>query len=204
MKSTVKYFLFSFLIIVISGCSIYKTMMNVSRLKYRLNDVSNISVSGISIAGKTRISDFSPRDAMNLTAAFGKGSLPISFTLNIAAVNPNDGTGGYARTDASIKAFPWRLVIDGKEILTGNITSPVMVPGTGEQVIIPLSISFDLIKNFKDKGYEGIINLALNIAGLGGGNTNVQLFVKPTINTVIGDLTPPSEIKVVEKEFSSQ
>lgn len=204
MQRSYKYFLVSFLIILVSGCSIYKTMMNVSRLKYRLNNVSGITVSGISISGKNRIADFSTRDAMSLTAAFTKGSLPISFTLNIAAVNPNDGTGGYARTDATIKAFPYRLVIDNKEILSGNLSSPVVVPGTGEQVVIPLAINFDLIKTFRDKGYEGILNLALNIAGLGGGTTNVQLFIKPTINTIIGDLTPPSEIKVIEKDFSAQ
>jgi len=204
MKNQIKIISLILLVALISGCSVYKTVMNVSRLKYKLNNVSNITVAGVNVAGKLRVADFSLRDGMSLTAAFSRGSLPISFTLNIAAVNPNNGTGGYARTDATIKAFPYRLLIDGKEILSGNLSSPVSVPGTGEAVIIPVSISFDLFKSFKDKGYEGILNLAMNIAGLGNTPTTVQLYVKPTIKTVIGDLTPPSEIKVIEKEFTKQ
>ncbi len=204
MKTNIKIFIVILFAGIISGCSIYKTVMNVSRLKYRLSSVSDITVSGVQIAGKNRVSDFSIKDGMNLTQSFSRGSFPISFTLNIAAVNPNDGTGGYARTDATIKSFPYRLLIDNKEVLTGNISSPISVPGTGESTNIPLSISFDLFRTFRDKGYEGILNLAMNIAGLGTKPTTVQLYVKPTINTVIGDLTPPSEIKVVEQEFSSR
>jgi len=40
-----------------------------------------------------------------LTAAIAKGSLPATFSINVEAVNPNDGKDGYPRTDINIQKF---------------------------------------------------------------------------------------------------
>ena len=67
--------------------------------------------------------------------------MPATFTLNVNALNPNDGTGGYPETNATIVAFPWRLMINNKETVTGDIGSPFSVPGTGEAAVIPIQIN---------------------------------------------------------------
>ncbi|MFA4922923.1 MAG: hypothetical protein WC557_01890 [Ignavibacteriaceae bacterium] len=193
--------LIALLVFVFTSCSIYKSMVNLSRLKFKLGTVANVRLADISLSGKNKLTDFSPFDAIKLTSAITRGSLPISFVLNIDVKNPNDGTGGYASTNASIVSLPYRIFVDEKEILTGDISSPVTIPGTGEATVIPLSINFDLIKNIKDRGFESVVNLALNIAGTGNGSSRLSVVTKPTVNTVLGNITYPGELKIIDKEF---
>ncbi|MFA4924465.1 MAG: hypothetical protein WC557_09760, partial [Ignavibacteriaceae bacterium] len=172
--------LIALIVFVFTSCSIYQSIVNVSRLKFKLGIVNDVRLANISLDGKTKLADFSPMDALKLTSSLTKGSLPISFVLNIDVKNPNDGTGGYASTNASIVSLPYRLFVDEKEILTGDISSPVTIPGTGEATIIPLSINFDIVKNLQDRGFQSVLNLALNIAGTGNGSSRLAVYTKPT------------------------
>lgn len=192
------------LILFLSGCSVYKSLVNLSRLQFKLNGVQSVTVGGLSLQGKQKISDFSVKEVLAFTTAVAKGNLPITFTLNVAAKNPNDGSGGYAKTNASIESFPYRLLLDNKEVLSGNIAQSVSVPGTGESVIIPLQVSFDLVQTFKNQGYESLLNLALSIAGYSNQKTEIVVFSKPVVKTDLGNLSYPSELKIVDYEFSSK
>jgi len=185
------------------SCSVYETFVNLSRLKFKLGNVSNFSLSGVDLTNKQRIEDFTTIEILKISSDFASGKLPVSFVLTVGAKNPNDGTGGYKRTNATIKSFPWRLFIDDKETISGNINSPVTVPGTGETVDIPFSIGIDLIPFFKDRGYESILNLALNIGGYSGSTSKLTLFAQPTITTSLGNITYPDEIKIVDFQYSN-
>lgn len=193
------------LIIMFSNlsCSVYETFVNLSRLQFKLDDVSNFSLSGVDLSSKRKIEDFNAIELLRISSDFAAGKLPVSFVLNVAAKNPNDGTGGYKRTNATIKSFPWRLFIDDKETITGNIGAPVTVPGTGEAITIPFSIGMDLVPFFKEKGYESILNLALNIGGYSGSASKLALYVQPTVSTSLGDIRYPNEIKVVDFQYSN-
>jgi len=193
-------FLLAFLNI---SCSVYQTIVNISRLKFKLGQVNNVLVDGISIQGKTSLKDFKPLEVIKLTAAVANKSLPVSFTLNVDANNPNDGTGGYPKTNATIKAFPWKLYIENKETISGDLGHPVSVPGTGELTVIPIQINLDLYKFFSDKGFEGIIKLALAISGEKGYYSKLALYAKPTVTSPIGDITYPGELKIISKEFTN-
>lgn len=185
------------------SCSVYETFVNISRLKFKLDDVNNFTLSGIDLSNKRRIQDFTALEALKISSDFASGKLPVSFILTVEAKNPNDGTGGYKSTNATIKSFPWRLFVDDKETISGNIDSPITVPGTGEAIDIPFSIGMDLIPFFKDRGYESIINLALNIGGYSNGTSKIALFVQPTVSTSFGDMRYPEEIKVVDFQYSN-
>jgi hypothetical protein len=187
------------------SCSVYQTIVNISRLQFKLGAVNNFTLNGVSISGKTKIQDFSATDILKISAAVARGILPVSFVLNVDAKNPNDGTGGYKSTNATIKDFPWRLMLDNKETISGDLASPVTVPGTGQLVTIPIRMNFDLASFFKDKNYESLINLALNIGGYnraGSGSSNLELYAKPVVTTMIGDISYPREIKIVSTEFT--
>lgn len=179
------------------GCSVYQTAVNISRLSFDLGAVNNVRVAGVSLEGKSRLEDFSALDLLSFAGAVVDGSLPLDFTLNVNAENPNDGTGGYPKTNATITSFPYRLMINQKEVLRGNIDNPVSVPGTGEIETIPLSIGFDLVKMFEDKSYEGLVNLALKLKGDDAGDADLQLFAQPVVRTAIGDIAYPNEIQIV-------
>ena len=200
-----KIFFSLVIIILFSGinCSIYETITNLSRLQFKLGDVSNFNVSGIDISNKSKLGDFSPLEIINLSSIVTSGKLPISFTLNVDAKNPNDGTGGYKKTDATLKSFPWRLQLDNKETISGNIASPVSVPGTGEISIIPIQINIDLLQFIENQGYESLLNLVLALGGQQGSAAKLTLFADPTVSTVLGDINYPGELKIVDHSFTN-
>ncbi|HPI37613.1 MAG TPA: hypothetical protein PK397_06680 [Ignavibacteriaceae bacterium] len=189
-------------LLICGGCGVYKTFVNLSRLQFKLSGVSSISVAGVNVQGKNKLQDFSAGEVLTLTSAVSKGSLPLSVTLNVEAKNPNDGSGGYPSTNATIKSFPYRFLVNDKQVVTGNINSAVTVPGTGQTSIIQLNIGFDLYQVVQNGSYNDLLNLALSIGGIGKGNSNVSLYAKPVVSTSIGDISYPQEIRIVEMQFS--
>lgn len=189
-------------LIFLSGCGVFQTFENVSRLKYKIQSAKDYKVAGILIGDKKSLKDFKTVDALKLTASVVKGSVPITFTLYIEAKNPNDGSGGYPKTDLSIQSFPWRLFINDNETISGDIGNPVFVPGKGESTLIPINIEFDLMKNIKEKNIDDILALALQLGGIQKSTSNLKLLVKPVIGTPLGNISYPNEITVVDKTFN--
>ncbi len=198
-----KIILIAGIVTLIVSCSVYETFVNLSRLQFKLGSVNNFEINGIDLSDKSKLDDFKLNDILNLSSMFASGKFPVSFTLNVDAKNPNDGTGGYKATDATIQSFPWRLMIDNKETISGNIDKPVLVPGTGEVMTIPIVISFDLVKFFNDLGYESFINLALMLGGKDGSSTRLTLYADPVVNTILGNISYPGEIKIVDRSFTN-
>lgn len=199
MKKRIAFY-FIIAIFFFSSCSIVKQLTNISRLQFRLNSVSDFTINGINISNKTSIRDFNVFDSAQLLNSIAKGSLPVSFNLNIEAKNPNDG-GGYPRQDLDIVDFKWRLLIDDVETLSGNIARPISVPGTGETTIFPITIQLDLYKFFSDRGFDNLINLALAIGGKNQNLSRIVLKATPTVQTPFGKITYPGELDIIDKEF---
>jgi len=202
MKKTI--ILTGLIALIISGiqCSVYESITNISRLQFKVGSVNGFQISGINFSGKSKLNDFSAIDLLKLSASFANGTLPASFILNVEAKNPNDGTGGYKRTDATLQNFKWRLFLDDKETISGDLDQPVTVPGTGEVTTVPLKVNIDLMKFFKDKGYESIINLALALGGNQGSSSKISLYATPTVSSPFGNITYPGELKIVDYTFS--
>lgn len=183
------------------GCSgVYDAIVNIQRLQFKLDNVTGMKVAGVALSNIATISNFSLLDAAGLLSAFTSGELPVEFTLNVLAKNPNDGTGGTKNTTAVIKNLAWRLFLDSKETINGNVGN-ITVPGVGQVTNIPIGMSFDLIKFFKDAGYDNILNLALALGGRNGTSSRITLKVKPTVDTPLGPITYPGEFDVIDKEF---
>ncbi len=191
------------ILLMTSSCSVYQTVVNLSRLQFKLGNVNNFTVSGINISNKNSLQDFNPLELLNLTQSIATGKLPASFTLNVEAKNPNDGTGGYPQTNATLKEFPWRLEVDNVETIAGNIGAPVAVPGTGEIQNIPLTMNIDLIQFFGNKGLDNLVNLALTLGGQQGSSSKLALFATPTVSSTLGDIKYPGELKIVDQSFSN-
>lgn len=188
--------------LAVTGCSVFQAITNVSRLKFKINSVAGFKLAGINIENKKKISDFASVDALKLSAGFINGKLPVQFTIYVDAKNPNNGTGGYPRTDVTLESFPYKLYIDDKETISGDITSNVMIPGVGESSIIELNVRLDLIDFFKDQGYDRIINLALALGGKNGSTSRIKLKAKPIISTPFGSIPYPGEITIVDYQFN--
>lgn len=183
------------------GCSgIMDAISNVQRLQFKLDKVTGMKVANVSVSNFSSLSNIGVIDAANLLAAFTQGQLPVQFTLNVLAKNPNDGTGGTKQSSAVIENLAWRLFIDSKETINGNVGN-INVPGIGQSTNIPILMSFDLLKFFSNGQYNDLINLALALGGKSGSSSRITLKVKPTVSTILGPITYPGEFDVIDREF---
>ncbi len=190
------------LITTLTSCSVYKTFVNVSRLKFKIASVKDFKLLGFPLQDKSSYNDFGLEDIFKLTTALARGKMPASFVVNLAAKNPNDGKGGFAPTDITIESFPWKLFINNKEILSGNFDKPIKVPGVGQIKIIPLRVQFDLLKIFKNKSVRDIVDIALSIGGAKASASHVKIIAKPVLGTPFGKITYPKPITIVSQKFN--
>jgi len=186
----------------LNSCATINALAGLSRIQFKLNDVQQVRLAGIDIANKHSISDFSVMDGVNLLNVFTSGKFPVTFTLNVAAKNPNQPSNNANLSSLQVTDFPWRLLLNGNETISGNIGAPVGVPAGGTTAIMPLQVTIDLKQFFADKGYNDLLNLALALSGQGG-VSQVQLKAQPTMSTPIGSLKYPGELTVVSTEFRS-
>jgi hypothetical protein len=177
---------------------ITQTMSNLSQLKFKLNGVREFQLAGVSLSGKSslRLSD-SPA----LLSAVAQKKLPASFTLEIAAINPNDGSAGTTKTSATVAGFAWTLLIDNTPTVSGDLGTPVTIPGSGQQVLIPVRMNLDLIQFFQNEGIDHLVNLALALGGSKGSPSRLTLRARPTVQTSFGTFRYPNEIDVIDREF---
>lgn len=208
MKNYKRFFLFIVFILLsfihFKCTGFYDAITNIQRLQFKLGTIDNMTVAGIKTKSIRKIGDFSILDGAKLVESFSNGKLPVSFTLNILAKNPNDGTGGTKNTTAVLKSLAWRLFIDDKETINGNIPNSISIPGVGQATTIPVVMSLDLLKFFQNQGYENLINLALALGGVSGSSSRVTLKATPTVETILGPITYPGELTIIDKEFRSQ
>lgn len=158
---------------------------------------------GVSLTGKTKLSDLSWSDALKLKDLITLKSFPVQFVLNLDAYNPNDGKASPIKSDATITSMDWRLVIDDVPTISGSINTPITIPASGQSITIPLTMELDLYKFFSERGYDKLIELALALGGLNNDLTRVKLEVKPSVKTIIGSVTYPSWITVISKTYSN-
>ena len=192
--------------IVFIGCTtlskITQTLTNIQRLQFKLQNVNGFNLSGVNLSNKSKIGDFSISDGLKLGQAYANKSFPARFILNVEAKNPNDGTGGSNQTTATLTSFDWQLYIDDVPTVKGNIANSIEIPGTGTSSIIPLEIELDLYKFFQDKGYDGILNLALALGGVNGSAARLKIDAQPTVTTSFGPIKYPGRITIIDKEFT--
>jgi hypothetical protein len=199
---------FSFTLCFMLGCSTIKeitqALSNLQRLKFKLENVSNFQFLGIDVSQKKNLSDFNAGDLLRFAQALSEKSFPASFTLNVGAVNPNDGTGGSPKTASTLTSLAWTLLIDNTLTINGDIQKAIEIPGTGQQTTIPLTMSLDLYSFFGKNDYQSLVNLALALGGASGSSSRVTLRAKPTVSTPFGPITYPGTIDIIDREFRSQ
>jgi hypothetical protein len=204
-----KFIIIASLLILIStiyqSCNLVQqvsnTLANIKRLQFKLENISSCKIAGIDVFNKSNINDFSLTDGLKLTSAFATKQLPAQFTVNLNAKNPNDGNGGSPSTVATITSIDYRLIIDEVPTISGDISSPVKIPASGESINIPINMELDLYKFFGNKGYDGVLNLVLALGGVNKNPAKVKLDIQPSVTTTLGRINYPSRITVVDKEW---
>ncbi|MBK7981749.1 MAG: hypothetical protein IPK06_17410 [Ignavibacteriae bacterium] len=196
-----RFIIFVLLTALFSSCSIFNSVMNLSKLKFKLGAVNNFKVGNMLITDKTKLTDFAATDILKLTSQVVSGNFPVSFTVNVLVQNPNKSSAN-SIADISLKSFPWTLYINDKKTISGNISNPVAVPAVENTTVIPLEMKLDMLEFFQGEGLNNLINLALNLGGAKGNTSNVKIIAEPVLGTQIGDLTYPSPLTIIDKSFN--
>ena len=180
--------------IFIPGCSgVNNAIENAQRLQFKLGPVDGFDLDGVKIKNMNSLNDLNILDGAKLLSAFASGKLPATFTVNLIAKNP-DYAGGSKESSSLIKSLDWRLLIDGKEMLTGAIDKGIVIPGVGQSVTIPIPVTIDFFKLLGNGGYESLMNLALAIGGKTGNSSKLTLKVTPTLDMFLGELSVPEKL----------
>jgi hypothetical protein len=168
---------FLFVLFAFASCSVVKQIQQVTsfaKCEFKLNDVQDVRLAGISIQNKKGSADMNFSDGVRLAAALTSGGpLALTFNLNVEAHNPNGQTAGLNRLE-------WILLIDDIEMVNGINEAPVSIPSNGS-VVIPLSMNIDLRKALSGKSGQAMMNFGFNLAGANGEPSRIKLKAKPTI-----------------------
>jgi hypothetical protein len=189
------------------GCSTLQSLGNLKKLQFQLGNVNGFRLNGVDISRIRSASDINPLDLARLGQAIAMKSMPVEFTLNVLAKNPNaatsTGTGNQA-TNLYLSRLDWRLLIDDRETINGVVNRRLEIPGNGQTTTIPLTMQLDLYKFFGGQGLNDIIGLAMAIGGANGSSSRLKLVAKVTVDApIIGPVTYPNEITIVNTQFSN-
>jgi LEA14-like dessication related protein len=120
------------------------------------------------------INNLNAASMLKLTAGILSGSLPLSFTVNINATNPN-------ATAAQIAGLDWGIDLNSANILSGTLDHSVSIPGNGGQTVIPLTIQTDLLQLFKGESKDNIMSFVNHLLNTGEGSSNVSIRIRPSV-----------------------
>jgi hypothetical protein len=184
---------------IVSGCDVLEQARQVamlSKCEFKLSSVDQLRLAGVNIQQVKKLSDLNMMDAAKITAAaMSGGSLPLNFTLNVEARNPNATAAGMTKLD-------WILFIDDIQMVSGVNEQRVQIPGNGGTGMLPLTIGIDLKEALKGKSGDAIANFGLNLAGAGNKPTRITLKAKPTIMVGSQYISYPGYL-TIQNEFTS-
>ena len=187
---------------VISGCSIYKSLEDISKLQFKIDSISDFYVNGVSISEKTKLAEFSSSDILKLSMAFMNRDLPAKFNVNVEVKNPNYNPDIEDGTTITIKSFPWELFIDNQKIISGDISRPIVIPGNIQNKILPVNIKLNLIELFQGQGMNELVELILAFSGDSNSTSRIELFARPVLDTSLGEITYPNKLKIVDYTYN--
>lgn len=188
-----------------SGCQTLQQLGNLRKLQFQLGNVQGFTLNGVDISRINQPSDVSPLDMVRLGQAIASKTMPVQFTLNVLAKNPNAPTGtGGAATPLYLSRLDWRLKIDGRETVNGVVNQQLAIPANGQTTTIPLTVGLDLYRFFADRGLNDLINLATAIGGASGSAARLELLAKVQVTVPgLGPISYPGEISIVDRQFSN-
>jgi LEA14-like dessication related protein len=167
------------LVLVITGtiftsCDVLSSVVSFVNCKYEFAGLSNPSVAGINIGNMTNVNNLNAASLLKLTAGILSGSLPLSFTVNINATNPNS-------TSAHIAGLDWGIDLNSTNVLSGTLDHSISIPGNGGQTVIPLTVQTDLLQLFKGESKDNIFSFINHLLNAGDGSSKVAIRIRPSV-----------------------
>jgi LEA14-like dessication related protein len=156
------------------SCDVLSGIASFVNCKYELAGFGNPSVAGINLSNVTDINSLNTASLLKVAAGVVSGSLPLSFTVNINATNPNSAT-------AQIAGLDWAIDLNSTSVLSGTLNHAVSIPGNGGKTVIPLTVQTDLLQLFKGESKDNILSFVGHLLNAGDGSSNVAIRIRPSV-----------------------
>lgn len=176
-------------LLALGSCKALMSYTNILKCDFRMESLKNPTVAGINVNSLKSFSDLSFLQAGKITTAYLGGNVPLVFTLNMEAKNPNT-------TEARMAQFDWIVKIDEVQIASGTNQSEYVIPANDGRKIIPLRISVNLLDVINKESKDTLINFGLNLADASDKPTRVSLQVRPTVNVGSVPVTYPGYLSL--------
>ena len=199
MKSTRNYTFGTVYVLVlftfIQCCSFLKEISTLGKCEFRMGTLEQPFIAGIDVSKIHNFTDLTLMDVGIVGASVMRGELPLSFTLNVEARNPNPAT-------AALNRLEYMVYIDDVEVAKGSLDQRVEIAANGGIVNIPLRLSTDLVRILNKDSRATLFNFGLNLADASSRPTRVTLKVKPTIIVGMMEIEYPGYFNV-KHDFTS-
>jgi LEA14-like dessication related protein len=173
----------------LASCKTLMSYTNILKCEFRKESLKNPRLAGIEVSEIRQFSDLSFMQAGKLTTGYLSGNVPLDFTLNMEAKNPNT-------TPARMAQFDWIVKIDEVQIATGTNRSEYVIPAYDGTETIPLQISVNLLDVVNKDSKDALFNFALNLADASDRPTRVSLQIRPTVYVSNIPVTYPGYINL--------
>ena len=184
-----------FAAIAVNSCNFLKEISTLGKCEFRVTTLDDPEIAGVDVSQIRSFTDLSFVDMGIISASFLKGDLPLSFTLNVEARNPNPAM-------AALNGLEYLAFIDDVEVARGNFDSRIEIPANGGVTTIPLRLNTDLIDIMKKDSRQALVNFGLNLADAGNRPTRISIKVKPTILVGAMEINYPGYF-TVKHDFTS-
>ena len=181
---------------VMQGCASIQEIAALREVEFDIDNVSDAILANIQLDDIRGVSDINPMAVLDLTSAVRDKNLPLQFQLHVAASNPSENN-----VSARLVGLDWTLFIDNRETVSGTLNQNTVMP-PGQRVDIPIGIQLELFEFF-DHNLPDMLDLALNIAGIGGEPKQLMLRATPTIDTPLGPIRYPGTIEILDRRVGS-
>ncbi|MCK5463033.1 MAG: hypothetical protein KAI95_08445 [Bacteroidales bacterium] len=178
-----------------NSCNFLKEISTLGKCEFRVTTLEDPEIAGVDVSQIRSFTDLSFVDMGIISASMLKGDLPLSFTLNVEARNPNPAM-------AALNSLEYLAFIDDVEVARGNLDRRIEIPANGGVTTIPLRLNTDLIDILKKDSRQALVNFGLNLADAGNRPTRVSIKVKPTILVGAMEINYPGYF-TVKHDFTS-
>ena len=185
------YILVFLLLLAGTACSTKDDLEAFTEAEYTLKEVDEVRVNGINVLEKKRAEDFSFSDAAVLFSAISENKLKATSTLKL---NVDLGEKHKART-MTVTQLKWQMLVNNEKALSGVIQDAIQLKNGLNTITVnsPLALA-------QENGNTNL-NSLLRMATLLSQDKNkaqVQLQIKPTVQTSVGPLELPAFINIIK------
>jgi hypothetical protein len=168
----------------LSACATLNPAYDLSKVKFRLDHISAVSVAGIDLMDIGSLNELNVFQMARATLAVSRENLPLDLTLHLKSENPLAN-----KIAATLTRIDWTLILDDRETISGILEENVTL-AAGEMQDIPLRLSLNMFEFFNERNSMDLLDLALAFASQDGGiPPGVALKIRPTIDTPFGPIT---------------